>query len=62
MGAKRKLKDGVIPQAKHRYSLRSKSRCNQLILENFCLRFPGLEDKIIAELNPQSLENFKKLS
>ena len=62
MGAKRKLRDGVIPQAKHRYSLRSKSKCNQFELENFCLRFPGLEDKIIAELNPQSLENCKKLS
>ena len=62
MGTKRKLKGGVIPQAKHRYSLRSKYKCNQFELENFCLRFPQLGDKIIDELNPQSMENCKRLS
>ena len=62
MGTKRKLKGGVIPQAKHRYSLRSKYKCYQFELENFCLRFPRLGDKIIDELNPQSMENCKRLS
>ena len=62
MGTKRKLKGGVIPQAKHKYSLRSKYKCNQFELENFCLRFPRLGDKIIDELNPQSMENCKRLS
>jgi hypothetical protein len=62
MGTKRKLKDGSIPQAKHRYSLRSKSKCNQFELENFCLKFPVLCDKILNQLNPQSLATCKGLS
>ena len=62
MGTKRKLKNGSIPQAKHRYSLRSKSKCNQFELENFCLKFPVLCDKILNQLNPQSLATCKGLS
>ena len=62
MGTKRKLKDGSIPRAKHRYSLRSKSKCNQFELENLCLRFPVLCDEILNQLNPQSLATCKGLS
>ena len=62
MSAKRKLKDGSIPQAKHKYSLRSKSKCNRFELENLCLRFPVLCDKILNQLNPQSLATCKGLS
>ena len=62
MGAKRKLKNGSIPQAKHKYSLRSKSKCNQFELENFCLRFPLLCDEILDQLNPQTLATCKGLS
>ena len=62
MGTKRKLKDGSIPQAKYRYSLRSKSKCNQFELENLCLRFPVLCYKILNQLNPQSLTICKALS
>ena len=59
MGTKRKLKDDSIPRAKHRYSLRSKSKCNQFELENLCLRFPVLCDEILNQLNPQSRELVK---
>ena len=62
MGAKRKLKNGLIPQAKHKYSLRSKSKCNQFELENLCLRFPALCDEILNQLNPQCLATCKGLS
>ena len=62
MGAKRKLKNGSIPQAKHKYSLRSKSKCNQFELENLSLRFPVLCDEILNQLNPQSLATCKRLS
>ena len=63
MGAtKRKMKSGSIPPAKHRYSLRSKSKCNQFELENLCLRFPVLCDEILNQLNPQSLGTCKGLS
>ena len=62
MGTKRKLKDGSIPQAKHRYSLRSKWKCSQFELENLCLKFPVLCDKILNQLNPQSLATCKGLS
>ena len=62
MSAKRKIERGSIPPAKHRYSLRSKSKCNQFELENFCLRFPLLCDEILDQLNPQSLVTCKGLS
>ena len=62
MSAKRKLKDGSMPPAKHRYSLRSKSKCTQFELEHFCLRFPVLCDEILNQLNPKSLVTFKGLS
>ena len=62
MSAKRKMKDGSIPPAKHRYSLRSKSKYNQFELEHFCLRFPVLCDEILNQLNPQSLATSKGLS
>ena len=62
MSAKRKIECGSIPPAKHRYSLRSKSKCNQFELENFCLRFPILCDEILDQLNPQSLATCRGLS
>ena len=62
MSAKRKMKDGSIPPAKHRYSLRSKSKYDQFELEHFCLRFPVLCDEILNQLNPKSLVTFKGLS
>ena len=62
MSTKRKLKGGSIPQAKHRYSLTSKSKFNPFELENHCLRFPLLCDKILDQLNPQSLATAKGLS
>ena len=62
MGAKRKLKDGFNPPAKHRYSLRSKSKCNPFELENFCLRFPHLSEDILGELDYKSLIKFREAS
>jgi hypothetical protein len=62
MGAKRKLKDGLNPPAKHRYSLRSKSKCNPFELENFCLRFPQLSENILGELDYKSLVKFREAS
>ena len=63
MGAKRKLKDGLNPLAKHRYSLRSKAKyCNQFELENFCMRFPHLSEDIFGELDYKSLIKFREVS
>ena len=62
MGAKRKLKDGLHPPAKHRYSLRSKSKCNQFELENFCRRFPHLSEDIFGELDYKCLIKFREVS
>ena len=64
MGVKRKLKDGLNPPAKHRYSLRSKSKskCKQFELENFCSRFPHLSEDILGELDYKSLVKFKEVS
>ena len=62
MGLKRKLKDGLNPPAKHRYSLRSKSKCKQFELENFCSRFPHLSEDILGELDYKSLVKFKEVS
>ena len=62
MGLKRKLKDGLNPPAKHRYSLRSKSKCKQFELENFCSRFPHLSEDILGELDYKSLVKFRKVS
>jgi hypothetical protein len=62
MGAKRKFKDGLNPSAKHRYSLRSKSKCNQFELENFCERFPHLSEDIFGELDYKSLIKFREVS
>ena len=61
MAAKRKLKDGLNPPAKHRYSLRSKSKCNPFELENFCMRFPHLSEDIFGELNYKSLVKFREV-
>jgi hypothetical protein len=61
MGLKRKLKDGLNPPAKHRYSLRSKSKCKQFELENFCSRFPHLSEDILGELDYKSLVKFKEV-
>ena len=36
-----------------------KSKWNQFGMENFCLKFPHLEDEIAAQLNPQTLVNLK---
>ena len=62
MGAKRKLKDGFNPPAKHRYSLRSKSKCSPFELENFCLRFLHLSEDILGELDYKSLIKFREAS
>ena len=53
MSTKRKLKGGSIPQAKHRYSLTSKSKLNPFELENLCLRFP----QTLAKLQPKDFLN-----
>ena len=62
MSAEPKMKDGSIPPAKHRYSLRSKSKYDHFEQEHFCLRFPVLCDEILNQLNPQSLATCKGLS
>ena len=62
MSARRKMESCSIHLTKHRYSLRTKSKCNRIELENFCLKFPVLCDKILAQLNPQSLATCKGLS
>ena len=61
MGIKRVLKGGSKPPAKHKYTLRSKSKCDRLDLKNFDLRFPHLTSKILSELNPKSLVTFSKV-
>ena len=61
MGIKRVLKGGLKPPAKHKYTLRSKSRCDRFDLKNFDLRFPHLTSKILSELNPKSLVTFSKV-
>ena len=61
MAAKRKLKDGFNPPAKHRYSL-SKSKCNPFEWEIFCMRFPHLIEDIFGELDYKSLVKFKEVS
>ena len=62
MRANRKMEGSSIHLAKHRCSLRRKSKFNQFDLENFCLRFPVLCDEVLNELNPQSLGTCKELS
>ena len=62
MATKRKLRDGKLYPAKHRYSLRSQSKCNQFELENFCMRFPHLSDDIFGELDYKSLIKFREVS
>ena len=62
MGLKRKLKEGLNPPAKHKYSLRSKSKCKQFELENFCMRFPHLSEDILGELNYKTLIKFRETS
>ena len=62
MRANRKMEGSSIHLAKHRYSLRCKYKFNHFDLENFCLRFPVLCDKVLNELNPQSLGTCKELS
>ena len=61
MGIKRVLKGGLKPPAKHKYTLRNKSRCDRFDLKNFDLRFPHLTSKILSELNPKSLVTFSKV-
>ena len=61
MGIKRVLKGGSKPPPKHKYNLRSKSKCDQFDLKNFDLRFPHLTSKILSELNPKSLITFSKV-
>ena len=61
MGIKRVLKGGSKPSHKHKYNLRSKSKCDQFDLKNFDLRFPHLTSKILSELNPKSLVTFSKV-
>ena len=62
MRANQKMEGSSIHLAKHRYSLKSKSKIKQFELENFCLRFPVLRDEILNQLNPQSLSTCKGLS
>ena len=62
MRANQKMEGSSIHLAKHRYSLKSKSKIKQFELENFCLRFPVLCDEILNQLNPQSLSTCKGLS
>ena len=62
MGPKRKLKTALNSKAKHRYSLRSKSKCRPFELENFCARFPKLSEDIFKELDCKSLIKFRETS
>ena len=62
MRANRKMEGSSIHLAKHRCSLRRKSKFNQFDLENFCLRVPVLCDEVLNELNPRSLGTCKELS
>ena len=62
MKVKKKLKNHVKSISNHKYSLRSKSKFNQLKMKNFCLRFPSLCEQIFAALDYKSLANSRKVS
>lgn len=62
MGEKRKLKSDSMQPAKHKYSLRSTSKCKQFEVENFFMRFPAICDKIFSQFDPQSFETCRTLS
>ena len=62
MKVKKKLKNVVKSISNHKYSLRSKSKCNQLEMKNFCLRFPSICEQIFAALDYKSLANSRKVS
>ena len=61
MSIKRVFEGGSKPPAKHRYNLRSKSKCDRFDFKTFDLRFPHLTSKILSELNPKSLVTFSKV-
>ena len=62
MATKRKLRDGKIYPVKHRYSLRSKSKCSQFELENFSERFSSLFEDVLGELDYKHLVKFREVS
>ena len=62
MATKRKLRDGKLYPVKHRYSLRSQSKCNQFELENFSKRFPNLFDNVLGDLDYKHLVKFREVS
>ena len=61
MATKRKLRDGKLYPAKHRYSLRSQSKCNQFELEIFFERFPSLFENVLGELDYEHLVKFREV-
>ena len=61
MGLKRKLKDGLNPPAKHRYSLRSKSKCKPFELETFFSKIHCIECRCRISIEISTLKEKKNV-